>query len=98
MVIAMGITNTPPLITALPAFISGIDPDKDPYEAEKTGGSDLLDVVLLSATPDLYFTSLTCTQELFDFIDSTQHGIKVVQEEGFSGGFGTCSSTRTFYF
>ena len=37
--------------------------DKDPYEAEKTGGSDLLDVVLLSATPDLYFTSLTCTQE-----------------------------------
>ena len=45
------------------AIISGIDPDKDPYEAEKTGGSDLLDVVLLSATPDLYFTSLTCTQE-----------------------------------
>ena len=24
---------------------------------------DLLDVILLSATPDLYFTSLTCTQE-----------------------------------
>ncbi len=39
------------------AIISGIDPDKDPYEAEKTGGSDLLDVVLLSATPDLYFIS-----------------------------------------
>ena len=49
--------------TEAKAIISGIDPDKDPYEAEKTGGSDLLDVVLLSATPDLYFTSLTCTQE-----------------------------------
>ena len=49
--------------TEAKAIINRIDPDKDPYEAEKTGGNDLLDVVLLSATPDLYFTSLTCTQE-----------------------------------
>ena len=41
--------------TEAKAIISGIDPDKDPYEAEKTGGSDLLDVVLLSATPDFIF-------------------------------------------
>lgn len=44
-------------------IIQNIDPEGDPYEAEKTGGKDLLDVFLLSATPDLYFTSITCTQE-----------------------------------
>jgi len=36
--------------------------------------------------------------EFFNFIDSTQHGIKIVQEEGFSGSFGTGFGTRTFYF
>ena len=45
------------------AMIAAIDPDGDPYTAEQKGGSELLDVILLSATPDLYFTSLTCTQE-----------------------------------
>ena len=40
-----------------------IDPNGNPYDMEKVGGKDLLDVILLSATPDLYFTSLTCTQE-----------------------------------
>lgn len=45
------------------AIIVAIDPDGDPYTAEQKGGSELLDVILLSATPDLYFTSLTCTQE-----------------------------------
>lgn len=43
-------------------IISNIDPDGNPYDAEKNG-EELLDVILLSATPDLYFTSLTCTQE-----------------------------------
>lgn len=45
------------------AIIAAIDPDGDPYAAEKEGREELLDVILLSATPDLYFTSLTCTQE-----------------------------------
>lgn len=44
-------------------IINQIDPNGDPYDMEKVGGKDLLDVILLSATPDLYFTSLTCTQE-----------------------------------
>ena len=44
-------------------IIDSINPDGDPYDMEKVGGKDLLNVVLLSATPDLYFTSLTCTQE-----------------------------------
>lgn len=44
-------------------IINAIDPNGDPYEMEKVGGKDLLDVILLSAIPDLYFTSLTCTQE-----------------------------------
>ena len=45
------------------AIINDIDPNGNPYDMEKVGGKDLLDVILLSATPDLYFTSLTCTQE-----------------------------------
>lgn len=45
------------------AVINSVDPDGDPYTAEQKGGKGLLDVILLSATPDLYFTSLTCTQE-----------------------------------
>lgn len=45
------------------AVIAAIDPDGDPYTAEQKGEGELLDVMLLSATPDLYFTSLTCTQE-----------------------------------
>lgn len=45
------------------AIIAAIDPDGDPYTAEQKGEGELLDVILLSATPDLYFTSLTCTQE-----------------------------------
>lgn len=45
------------------AAIAAIDPEGDPYTAEQKGGKELLDVILLSATPDLYFTSLTCTQE-----------------------------------
>lgn len=45
------------------AVINAVDPDGDPYTAEQKGGKELLDVMLLSATPDLYFTSLTCTQE-----------------------------------
>lgn len=45
------------------AVINAVDPDGDPYTAEQKGGKELLDVILLSATPDLYFTSLTCTQE-----------------------------------
>ena len=45
------------------ATIATIDPEGDPYTAEQKGGKELLDVILLSATPDLYFTSLTCTQE-----------------------------------
>lgn len=49
--------------TQAQAIIKGIKPDRDPYEAEKMGRGELLDVILLSATPDLYFTSLTCTQE-----------------------------------
>ena len=44
-------------------IINDIDPNGNPYDMEKVGGKDLLDVILLSATPDLYFTSLTCTQE-----------------------------------
>jgi len=43
--------------------LTNIDPEGDSYEAEKTGGKELLDVLLLSATPDLYFTSITATQE-----------------------------------
>lgn len=43
--------------------LASIDPEGDPYEAEKAGGKELLDVLLLSATPDLYFTSITATQE-----------------------------------
>lgn len=43
--------------------LASIDPEGDPYEAEKSGGKELLDVLLLSATPDLYFTSITATQE-----------------------------------
>ena len=49
--------------TTAKAIISDIDPNGNPYDMEKVGGKDLLDVILLSATPDLYFTSLTCTQE-----------------------------------
>ena len=49
--------------TTAKAIINDIDPNGNPYEMEKVGGKDLLDVILLSATPDLYFTSLTCTQE-----------------------------------
>lgn len=45
------------------AVINAVDPDGDPYTAEQKGGKELLDVILLSATPNLYFTSLTCTQE-----------------------------------
>lgn len=45
------------------AMIASIDPEGDPYTAEQKNGNELLDVVLLSAIPDLYFTSLTCTQE-----------------------------------
>lgn len=45
------------------AIIGAIDPNSEPYTAEQKGGKELLDVMLLSATPDLYFTSLTCTQE-----------------------------------
>ena len=49
--------------TTAKAIINDIDPNVNPYDMEKVGGKDLLDVILLSATPDLYFTSLTCTQE-----------------------------------
>ena len=49
--------------TTAKAIINDIDPNGNPYDMEKGGGKDLLDVILLSATPDLYFTSLTCTQE-----------------------------------
>ncbi|WP_195333368.1 chloramphenicol acetyltransferase [Bacteroides salyersiae] len=49
--------------TTAKATINDIDPNGNPYDMEKVGGKDLLDVILLSATPDLYFTSLTCTQE-----------------------------------
>ena len=49
--------------TPAKAIINDIDPNGNPYDMEKVGGKDLLDVILLSATPDLYFTSLTCTQE-----------------------------------
>ena len=49
--------------TTAKAIIKDIDPNGNPYDMEKVGGKDLLDVILLSATPDLYFTSLTCTQE-----------------------------------
>ena len=49
--------------TTAKAIINDIDPNGNPYDVEKVGGKDLLDVILLSATPDLYFTSLTCTQE-----------------------------------
>lgn len=49
--------------TTAQAIINDIDPNGNPYDMEKVGGKDLLDVILLSATPDLYFTSLTCTQE-----------------------------------
>lgn len=49
--------------TEAKAVINAVDPDGDPYTAEQKGGKELLDVILLSATPDLYFTSLTCTQE-----------------------------------
>lgn len=48
---------------AAKSVIDAIDPNGNPYDMEKVGGKDLLDVILLSATPDLYFTSLTCTQE-----------------------------------
>ena len=44
-------------------IIGNIDPNGDPYEMEKSEDGELLDIILLSATPDLYFTSLTCTQE-----------------------------------
>ena len=49
--------------TTAKAIINDIDPNGNPYDMEKVGGKDQLDVILLSATPDLYFTSLTCTQE-----------------------------------
>ena len=49
--------------TTAKAIINDIDPNGNPYDMEKVGGKDLLDVILLSATPDLYFTSLTCTQQ-----------------------------------
>ena len=49
--------------TTAKAIINDIDPNGNPYDMEKVGGKDLLDVILLSATPDLYFTSLTCSQE-----------------------------------
>lgn len=49
--------------TTAKVIINDIDPNGNPYDMEKVGGKDLLDVILLSATPDLYFTSLTCTQE-----------------------------------
>ncbi len=49
--------------TSARKIMESLDPEGDPYEAEKTGGKDLLDVFLLSATPDLYFTSISCTQE-----------------------------------
>lgn len=49
--------------TTAKAIINDIDPNGNPYDMERVGGKDLLDVILLSATPDLYFTSLTCTQE-----------------------------------
>ena len=49
--------------TTAKAIINDIDPNGNPYDMEKVGGKDLLDVILLSSTPDLYFTSLTCTQE-----------------------------------
>ena len=49
--------------TTAKAIINDIDPNGNPYDMEKVGGKDLLDVILLSATPDLYFTPLTCTQE-----------------------------------
>ena len=49
--------------TTAKAIINDIDPNGNPYDMEKVGGKDLLDVILPSATPDLYFTSLTCTQE-----------------------------------
>lgn len=49
--------------TTAKAIINDIDPNGNPYDMEKVGGKDLLDGILLSATPDLYFTSLTCTQE-----------------------------------
>ena len=49
--------------TTAKAIINDIDPNGNPYDMETVGGKDLLDVILLSATPDLYFTSLTCTQE-----------------------------------
>lgn len=44
-------------------IIAAIDPDGEPYATEQRGESELLDVILLSATPDLYLTSLTSTQE-----------------------------------
>ncbi len=43
-------------------IIGSIPADGDPYQAEQSGG-DLLDVVLLSATPDLWFSSVTYTQK-----------------------------------
>ena len=56
-------TDLQTFYTTAKAIINDIDPNGNPYDMEKVGGKDLLDVILLSATPDLYFTSLTCTQE-----------------------------------
>lgn len=44
-------------------IIAAIDPDGEPYATEQRGESELLDVIVLSATPDLYLTSVTFTQE-----------------------------------
>ena len=52
-----------PWNTDFQTFYTTAKANGNPYDMEKVGGKDLLDVILLSATPDLYFTSLTCTQE-----------------------------------
>lgn len=45
-------------------IIRNIPKDGNPYDAEaQSPDNEDFDIILLSATPDLYFTSLTCTQE-----------------------------------
>ena len=67
-------------------IIADIPAETDPYAAEnemKSGANKFLDIVLVSAIPELYFTSVTCTQHHRNGADKPLINVgKAVPKEG----------------
>lgn len=66
------------------AIISSIPADGDPYENETSGcDKEEFDVILVSALPDLHFTSINCTQKHKNGSDyPLLNAGKCIQKEG----------------